>query len=59
MLAHADIDLPETFHFLGLGWWAVHLAAIPLFLVIGYLLGKRKPIQEEPMEYPDQRRDET
>lgn len=41
MLADADI-LPESFQFLNLGWWAIHIIAIPLVFYIGYALGRRK-----------------
>ncbi|MFP4057485.1 MAG: hypothetical protein ACLF0G_11505 [Candidatus Brocadiia bacterium] len=33
--------LPETFHFLQLGWWVVHIIAIPLVGFIGYTMGKK------------------
>ncbi len=32
--------LPETFRFLHVGWFIVHLVAIPLALLIGYAIGK-------------------
>ena len=37
----ADVELPRTLQFLNLGWWIVHLVAIPLVLVIGMVVGKR------------------
>jgi len=40
ILADAEI-LPETFGFLGVGWWVVHVIAIPLVGYLGYLIGKR------------------
>jgi len=35
--------LPETFHFLHLGWFLLHIIAIPLTLYIGYLISRKKP----------------
>ena len=34
--------LPETFHFLHAGWWAIHVVGIAVVLGIGYLMGKKK-----------------
>jgi hypothetical protein len=33
--------LPETFHFLNLGWWVLHVLAIPALFLIGYLVGRK------------------
>lgn len=41
MLANGEM-LPETFHFLGLGWWIVHIISIPVVGYIGYVIGKRR-----------------
>lgn len=40
MLADGEI-LPETLHFLNLGWWIVHLVGIALVGFIGFTLGKK------------------
>lgn len=45
--------LPETFHFLGLGWWVVHIVAIVAVFYIGYIFGKKgaaKSAEETPPE---------
>ncbi len=36
------MELPQTFQFLGLGWWIVHLIAIPVVFYIGMITGKKK-----------------
>ena len=41
ILADADI-LPETLQFLGVGWFIVHIVAIPLVAYIGFAIGKKK-----------------
>ena len=33
--------LPETFHFLHLGWWILHIIAVAVALYVGFLLGKK------------------
>ena len=33
--------LPEAFHFLHVGWWVLHLIAIPLVFIVGFVLGGR------------------
>jgi hypothetical protein len=38
----ADIELPETFHFLNAGWWIVHVIAISVVCGIGYMIGKKR-----------------
>ncbi len=38
----ADVDLPETYHFLGLGWFIIHLIAIPGFFFAGYMLARTR-----------------
>ena len=40
ILAETEI-LPEAFQFLHVGWWIVHVIAIPLVLYIGFTLGRR------------------
>lgn len=34
--------LPDTFRFLGLGWWVIHIIAIPVVGYIGYSIGRRR-----------------
>ncbi len=34
--------LPESFRFLNVGWWIVHLIAIPLVFLIGWFLARKK-----------------
>ena len=36
------MELPETFHFLNLGWWLVHVVAVALVFYIGLSVGKKK-----------------
>lgn len=38
----AEVDLPETFGFLGLGWFIVHIIAIPAFFLAGYAVARRR-----------------
>lgn len=50
MLANGEL-LPETFHFLEVGWWVVHLVAIPVVFIVGFLVGKRagaRPAAQKP-----------
>jgi hypothetical protein len=42
MAAEAEHELlPETFEFLNLGWWILHLVGIPVVFLIGFLVGRR------------------
>ncbi|HIJ73860.1 MAG TPA: hypothetical protein HPP83_07145 [Candidatus Hydrogenedentes bacterium] len=53
ILANGKEMLPETFHFLGLGWWVVHIVAIVAVFYIGYMFGKKgaaKSAEETPPE---------
>ena len=38
----AQERLPETYHFLNTGWWAIHLLAIPLIFGLGYMTAQRR-----------------
>lgn len=38
------VVLPEAFEFLNIGWWVLHLVAIPLVFFIGMAVGKRKSV---------------
>jgi hypothetical protein len=40
-LAAAQIELPDTLHFLNGGWWVLHLVAIPTVFLIGMAIGRR------------------
>jgi len=42
MLANGEELLPETFEFLRLGWWIVHIIAIAVVFMIGWAVGKKK-----------------
>jgi hypothetical protein len=35
------VDLPEPLHFLGWGWWIVHVVGIAVVFSLGMWLGKR------------------
>lgn len=50
---HGHGMLPQTFRFLYLGWWIVHLVAIPLVFVLGFLVGRkaaRPAASQEPAQ---------
>lgn len=34
--------LPEAFEFLNVGWWILHLIAIPVVFLLGFVVGKKK-----------------
>jgi len=40
LLANGDL-LPETFQFLNLGWWIVHVIGIVVVFLIGLAAGKK------------------
>ncbi|MFP4053052.1 MAG: hypothetical protein ACLFV7_04220 [Phycisphaerae bacterium] len=40
LLASRDM-LPETLHFLNLGWWIIHVVAIVVVGAVGYALGRK------------------
>ena len=43
MLANGEGGLlPETFHFLHVGWWILHIIAIPVVFLAGFAVGKKK-----------------
>ncbi len=41
LLADTEI-LPDALQFLHVGWWIVHVIAIPVVFLIGYAVGKSK-----------------
>jgi hypothetical protein len=41
VLANGEI-LPETFHFLNVGWWIVHIVGIAGVALLGYVIGKKQ-----------------
>ncbi len=47
ILANGEI-LPETFEFLRVGWWIVHLVGIPVVGFVGYMIGKGKGGKSAP-----------
>jgi len=42
------MELPETFHFLHLGWWIVHVIAIAVVFYIGLSVGRKKRAGQGP-----------
>lgn len=34
------MQLPESFRFLRIGWWIVHIIGISVVFYIGYMVGK-------------------
>jgi len=36
------VVVPESFQFLNLGWWAVHIVAIAVVVFIGFKIGQSK-----------------
>jgi len=53
LLANAEW-LPETFHFLHLGWWVVHVIAILVVFMIGLGAARKCAVAPDLPEAPQE-----